>query len=151
MKVIIMGCGRVGRELATQLDRDGHIVTVLDINPVVLDLGAVRDTVVELINSGTAATGPIQLLADPIIDSAGNVVSGPQLSLSPGIIPTLNPGDTRSVALSLTVPAETPGGGYVFSIWALASETAIFASAAVNFTVSAAAPAAAMRRAEPAL
>lgn len=33
MKVIIMGCGRVGRELATQLEREGHAVTVLDINP----------------------------------------------------------------------------------------------------------------------
>jgi len=33
MKVIIMGCGRVGAELATVLDREGHQVTVLDIDP----------------------------------------------------------------------------------------------------------------------
>ncbi|MGQ9572605.1 MAG: potassium channel family protein [Dehalococcoidia bacterium] len=33
MKVVIMGCGRVGAELATLLDRDGHQVTVLDIDP----------------------------------------------------------------------------------------------------------------------
>jgi len=32
MKVIIMGCGRVGGELATTLDREGHEVTVLDMN-----------------------------------------------------------------------------------------------------------------------
>ncbi len=32
MRVIIMGCGRVGAELAQQLDRDGNDVTVLDIN-----------------------------------------------------------------------------------------------------------------------
>ncbi len=32
MKVIIMGCGRVGAELASNLDADGHEVTVLDIN-----------------------------------------------------------------------------------------------------------------------
>lgn len=32
MKVIIMGCGRVGSELATVLDREGHEVTILDIN-----------------------------------------------------------------------------------------------------------------------
>ncbi|MGE0545032.1 MAG: TrkA family potassium uptake protein [Dehalococcoidia bacterium] len=31
MKVVIMGCGRVGAQLATILDRDGHDVTVLDI------------------------------------------------------------------------------------------------------------------------
>ena len=32
MRVIIMGCGRVWSELATQLDRDGHDVTILDTN-----------------------------------------------------------------------------------------------------------------------
>ena len=30
MKVIIMGCGRVGAQLAGLLDSDGHAVTVLD-------------------------------------------------------------------------------------------------------------------------
>ncbi len=30
MKVVIMGCGRVGARLATLLDADGHTVTVLD-------------------------------------------------------------------------------------------------------------------------
>ena len=30
MKVVIMGCGRVGAKLATLLDKDGHQVTVLD-------------------------------------------------------------------------------------------------------------------------
>ncbi|MHB8574914.1 MAG: potassium channel family protein [Dehalococcoidia bacterium] len=32
MKVVIMGCGRVGAELAMTLDKEGHHVTVLDIN-----------------------------------------------------------------------------------------------------------------------
>lgn len=32
MRVLIMGCGRVGATLATNLDRDGHDVTVLDLN-----------------------------------------------------------------------------------------------------------------------
>jgi trk system potassium uptake protein TrkA len=32
MKVIIMGCGRVGSDLAGSLDAEGHDVTVLDIN-----------------------------------------------------------------------------------------------------------------------
>ena len=32
MNVIIMGCGRVGAQLASILDSDGHKVTVLDIN-----------------------------------------------------------------------------------------------------------------------
>jgi len=30
MKVVIMGCGRVGAQLAVQLEGDGHTVTVLD-------------------------------------------------------------------------------------------------------------------------
>lgn len=33
MKVVIMGCGRVGAALAAMLDREGHDVTVLDVNP----------------------------------------------------------------------------------------------------------------------
>ena len=33
MKVLIMGCGRVGAELAAMLDQEGHEVTVLDRNP----------------------------------------------------------------------------------------------------------------------
>ncbi|MCK5576928.1 MAG: TrkA family potassium uptake protein [Dehalococcoidales bacterium] len=32
MKVVIMGCGRVGAQLATSLDREGHQVTTLDTN-----------------------------------------------------------------------------------------------------------------------
>ena len=31
MKVVIMGCGRVGARLASLLDEDGHDVTILDI------------------------------------------------------------------------------------------------------------------------
>ncbi len=32
MKVVIMGCGRVGAQLATLLDSEGHSVAVLDID-----------------------------------------------------------------------------------------------------------------------
>jgi trk system potassium uptake protein TrkA len=32
MKILIMGCGRVGAQLATMLDSEEHTVTVLDIN-----------------------------------------------------------------------------------------------------------------------
>jgi len=30
MKVVIMGCGRVGAKLSTMLDKEGHQVTILD-------------------------------------------------------------------------------------------------------------------------
>ena len=32
MKVVIMGCGRAGAQLAALLDKEGHAVTVLDID-----------------------------------------------------------------------------------------------------------------------
>lgn len=32
MKVVIMGCGRVGSQLAATLDREGHDVTTVDVN-----------------------------------------------------------------------------------------------------------------------
>jgi trk system potassium uptake protein TrkA len=32
MKIVIMGCGRVGAQLAALLDIEGHEVTVLDVN-----------------------------------------------------------------------------------------------------------------------
>jgi trk system potassium uptake protein TrkA len=33
MKVVIMGCGRVGARLAAMMDAEGHEVTILDIEP----------------------------------------------------------------------------------------------------------------------
>ncbi len=33
MKILIVGCGRVGSRLAQELDRDGHDVTIVDNNP----------------------------------------------------------------------------------------------------------------------
>jgi trk system potassium uptake protein len=33
MRIVIMGCGRVGAQLGTMLSTDGHDVTIMDINP----------------------------------------------------------------------------------------------------------------------
>ncbi len=33
MKVVIMGCGRVGSSLAARLSEEGHDVTILDVRP----------------------------------------------------------------------------------------------------------------------
>jgi trk system potassium uptake protein TrkA len=33
VRVVIMGCGRVGSTLATRLDREGHDVVIIDIDP----------------------------------------------------------------------------------------------------------------------
>jgi trk system potassium uptake protein len=32
MKILIMGCGRTGSQLAVMLDAEGHTITILDIN-----------------------------------------------------------------------------------------------------------------------
>ena len=37
MYVIIMGCGRLGAELATTLENDGHEVTILDVDKLAFD------------------------------------------------------------------------------------------------------------------
>ncbi len=33
MKIVILGCGRVGSTIATNMSRDGHDVTIIDQNP----------------------------------------------------------------------------------------------------------------------
>ena len=37
MKIVIMGCGRVGSQLAARLDQEGHQVSVVDINQKAFD------------------------------------------------------------------------------------------------------------------
>lgn len=37
MKIVIMGCGRVGSHLAARLDREGHTVSVVDTNQKAFD------------------------------------------------------------------------------------------------------------------
>ena len=33
LKLVVLGCGRVGSTIATDMDREGHDVTIMDINP----------------------------------------------------------------------------------------------------------------------
>jgi trk system potassium uptake protein TrkA len=42
VKVLIIGCGRVGSRLAQELDRDGHDVTIVDSNPDAFSRSAAR-------------------------------------------------------------------------------------------------------------
>ena len=37
MNVLIMGCGRLGAELATMLEADGHTVAILDLDKYAFD------------------------------------------------------------------------------------------------------------------
>jgi len=42
VKVLIVGCGRIGSRLAQELDRDGHDVTIVDNNPAAFSRSASR-------------------------------------------------------------------------------------------------------------
>ena len=52
MKVVIMGCGRVGARVASILDHNGHDVTVIDTNP-----GAFRRLAAEYTGDTVIGTG----------------------------------------------------------------------------------------------
>ena len=110
----------------------------LEISPAIIEMAASRDTTLELRNTGSGAIGPVELAGDAIRNSGDNVVPGPQLALSPRVIPTLNPGEVRVVSFSLTVPDDFPDDTYSFSIEALVTgvtDTVISAITDVNFTV----------------
>ena len=110
----------------------------LEISPAIIEMAASRDTTLELRNTGSGAIGPIELAGDAIRNSGDNVVPGPQLALSPRVIPALNPGEVRVVSFSLTVPDDFPDDTYSFSIEALVTGvtgTVISATTDVNFTV----------------
>jgi trk system potassium uptake protein TrkA len=42
VKVLIVGCGRVGSRLAAELDQEGHDVTIVDREPGAFDKGSAR-------------------------------------------------------------------------------------------------------------
>lgn len=42
VKVLIVGCGRVGSRLAAELDGEGHDVTIIDTNPAAFSRSAAR-------------------------------------------------------------------------------------------------------------
>jgi hypothetical protein len=63
------------------------------------------------------------------------MVSGPQLQVIPSEIPTLNPGASVTVALSVAAPANTPDGEYLVGLEAR-SQNQLVASAQLRFLVS---------------
>ena len=42
MRVVVMGCGRVGSTIAARLEREGNTVTVVDTDPYSLDRKSTR-------------------------------------------------------------------------------------------------------------
>ena len=100
-----------------------------------IDLQAGRDTVVLISNTGGSAIGPIQLVPLPVRDTAGSMVSGPSLQVTPSDIATLDPGASVSVSLSVAAPANTPNGDYQVGLEAR-SQNQLLASAVLRFQVT---------------
>ena len=80
MKIVIMGCGRVGARLAESLDTEGHDVTVIDVEP--FSLGKLPSNF-----SGTALIG--NGLDDETLIKAGIE--------SADVFVSCTPGDNRNV------------------------------------------------------
>ena len=57
MNIIIVGCGRVGRSIAEQLNTEGHSITVIDVNPAELD--KIYDSENIMAIQGNGATMPV--------------------------------------------------------------------------------------------
>ena len=112
---------------------------VVKFDPGDIDLQAGRDTVVQISNTGSSASGPIQLVPLPVRDTAGNIVSGPSLQMTPSEIATLNPGASVTVALSLVTPGNTPDGDYQVALEARSQDQPL-ASALVRFLVNSGSP-----------
>lgn len=107
---------------------------VLAFDPAFVTLGEARTETIRISNSGNAAAGPVQLVAGAVRSNGGGAIPGAGLSVSPSEVATLNPGDGRDLALSLTLPDGLSGGEYDVSLEArVGSET--LASLGVVFSV----------------
>ncbi len=106
--------------------------------PALVDLGAGRSTTVAVENRGSQAVGPIQLIPGPVLREGGPVV-GVQTQAVPAEIPTLNPGGSATIALSIVLEPTPATGSYEGSLEArLAGESV--AALTIGFSVSPPAP-----------
>jgi len=85
---------------------------VLTFEPASVSLGAERNGVIRIRNSGSGAAGPVDLVPGAVQLPGGDAIPGAGLSVAPSTIATLNPGDARELAISLTLPGDLAGGNY---------------------------------------
>ncbi|MCL7970404.1 MAG: hypothetical protein M8867_12345 [marine benthic group bacterium] len=84
----------------------------LAFEPGTVSLGESRSTLIRIRNSGTAAAGPVDLMASAVRASGGTAIPGASLSVTPARIATLNPGDERDLTVDLSLPQGLAGGSY---------------------------------------
>ena len=85
---------------------------VLVFDPATVALGEARTETIRIRNSGNAAAGPVLLVAGAVLSNGGGAIPGASLSVSPSEVATLNPGDSRDLSLSLTLPDGLAAGDY---------------------------------------
>jgi hypothetical protein len=110
-------------------------VPVLSFEPASLRLGEQRTGTIRIRNAGTVAVGPVELVPGAVRIPDGGSVPGAGLSAVPATIATLNPGDTRDVALALTLPDDLALGDYDAGLEARVGGEAL-ASLGVAFSVA---------------
>jgi hypothetical protein len=106
----------------------------LEFSTPVLELGFARDGLLELLNTGGRALGPVEIQPGLVRDESGATVPGSRVLASPGEIPTLNPGAGSTVELDLSLSGTLAPGAYDAVVVARAG-TEAQASVAVRFLV----------------
>ena len=77
----------------------------LEFVPPVVVLDGVKDTVVQLRNTGTVVVGPIEVSKGALVDSAGTEFAASPLLISPSQILTLDSGSAQSISISVDASA----------------------------------------------
>ena len=110
-------------------------VPVLSFEPASLSLGELRTGTIRIRNAGTVSAGPVELVPGAVRVPGGGSIPGAGLSAVPATIATLNPGDTRDISVSLTLPDGLAFGSYDAGLEARVGGEAL-ASLGVAFSVS---------------
>ena len=84
----------------------------LSFSATMLELGPLREGEVDIRNLGGQSIGPVEMISVAVQDLAGATVPGVHITSDPAEVPTLNPGDTRTIHLGITNEASLQPGFY---------------------------------------
>lgn len=91
---------------------DPKLPPQLEFSTQIIDMVLEREALVDLVNTGGQAVGPVQIQPGLVRDQSGATVAGSRVLASPGEIPTLNPGQGSTVELTLSLPGTLQPGQY---------------------------------------
>lgn len=103
-----------------------------------LQMGSAREASVRVLNTGEVALGPVALLTGTVRDAGGLGVPGSEVRVTPTELPTLHPGASADVRITVALPATTQPGDYDASVSATVPD-GVRADLDVRFSVEAAA------------